>query len=55
MKDFDSGLIVETPSNSPEPILIDINAYCAYVREQEALGRKVENITKEEVECFLLH
>ena len=55
MIDFDDGLIVETPENMPKPVLIDIGKYCKYVREQEALGRKVEDLTREEVEQFLLH
>jgi hypothetical protein len=57
MKDIDAeyGLLFGYDKKTMPPIpKLRLRELCAYAREQEALGRKTEDLTKEELEQFIV-
>ena len=53
MIEFDSRLIVGTEGNF-EPANVNLRELCAYIKEQEKLGRKCEELTLEEIKPFYI-
>lgn len=53
MIEFDSRLIVGAEGNF-KPANVNLRELCAYIKEQEKLGRKCEDFTLEEIKPFYI-